>query len=577
MKRSKAAYFISLALAASVTLSVPAETLLDDGEWTNSVGDLEVEADDPGGYVFQEEVSEELVSEDEFPDVFPDDVIADEETADVPLEEDLLILPEETAGEEILAEEELFDESENVIVEEISAEDADAEISEAGAAQHTYTARYKTPQKMSAVYHGNPSDLRQYNCSLCFPRREDIEVYEDGVLITNWTARVNGVNALDQSALSAIPVDYPFSCEIQILDRDTGKYLTSLYWSLTPISSTLFWYFEDDKADHHKGELPYYEYTGKPVCPKVKWSYFGTFRESSPKEWLYDPTHWNLSEAGPVSLLEKNASKFEVSYENNVEPGLAYCIIKGKKGYGYDNCYGKMAFRIVKKAEDTSVNKTEDTSVNKTKNTSVNKTAPVMTAVYNSAKGADIRWKKVNGAAGYVIYRLRSSEGTKKIATINDADILQFYDTSIRDNCYGRVYSYYVKALYKEGGKTVEGPASQRLILQRIAPMKIVSAKNNTSRGIRLEWKCSVKDNKAQGYEIQYAASREDLSGRKGSFRTITVNGRNNLSRTISNLSKGKTYWIRIRCCSIYTNSATGKQTKTWSQYSNTVKVTIQK
>ena len=561
MKRSKAAYFISLALAASVTLSVPAETLLDDGEWTNSVGDLEVEADDPGGYVFQEEVSEELVSEDESHDVFPDDVIADEETADVPLEEDLLILPEETAGEEILAEEELFDESENVIVEEISAEDADAEISEVGAAQHTYTARYKTAQKMSAVYHGNPSDLRQYNCSLCFPRREDIEVYEDGVLITNWTARVNGVNALDQDALKAIPVDYPFSCEIQILDRDTGKYLTSLYWSLTPISSTLFWYFEDDKADHHKGELPYYEYTGKPVCPKVKWSYFGTFRESSPKEWLYDPTHWNLSEAGPVSLLEKNASKFEVSYENNVEPGLAYCIIKGKKGYGYDNCYGKMAFKIVKTSEDTSVKKT----------------APVMTAVFNSAKGADIRWKKVNGAAGYVIYRLRSSEGTKKIATINDANILQFYDTSIRDNCYGRVYSYYVKALYKENGKTVEGPASERLILQRIAPMKIVSAANYTSRGIGLKWNCTVKDNKALGYQIEYAASQEDLTGRKGTYRTITVNGRNNLSRTISSLSKGKTYWIRIRSYSTYTNSATGKQTKTWSQYSNTVKVKVQK
>ena len=61
----------------------------------------------------------------------------------------------------------------------------------------------------------------------------------------------------------------------------------------------------------------------------------------------------------------------------------------------------------------------------------INKTAPVMKAVYNSYKGGDINWKKVDGAVGYTVYRVRSAEGTRKVATINDVNTLQCYDSSI--------------------------------------------------------------------------------------------------------------------------------------------------
>lgn len=200
-----------------------------------------------------------------------------------------------------------------------------------------------------------------------------------------------------------------------------------------------------------------------------------------------------------------------------------------------------------------------------------------ITAVYNSQKGGDIRWKKTEGAVGYAVYRIRSAEGTKKIATISDVNTLQCYDTDIKDNCYGRVYHYYIKALYDYNGKTLEGPASARLALQRLAPMQITSAKNNSSKAVSLTWECKVGSNKANGYEIQYALSSGDLYNRKGSYKTMTVNGRNNFSKTIKNLQKGKTYWIRIRCYVNYTHSRTGSKTKTWSQYSNVVRVKINK
>ena len=205
----------------------------------------------------------------------------------------------------------------------------------------------------------------------------------------------------------------------------------------------------------------------------------------------------------------------------------------------------------------------------------ISKKAPVITAVYNSVRGGDIRWNKVNGAVGYVVYRHRQAEGTKKVATINNVNTVQCYDTSIQYNCFGRVYVYYVKALYKENGKTVEGPASDRLTLQRLAPVQIDSASNYRNNAVGLQYSCVVNENKALGYQIQYATSKSDLFDRTGSFKTITVSGRNSLKQTISNLEKGKTYWFRVRAYVDYTHSVTKVHTRTWSQYCNPVSVTI--
>ena len=200
-------------------------------------------------------------------------------------------------------------------------------------------------------------------------------------------------------------------------------------------------------------------------------------------------------------------------------------------------------------------------------------TKTTITGIYNSVQGADIRWKAVPGASSYEVYRKRGGEGTKKVATINGGNTTQCYDTGIKDNCWGCVYNYYVVpiAVDKTGSK------SDDVVLQRLAPMTITSVKNTASGKIVANWKCSVNANKANGYELQYAESKADLSNRKGTYKAVTINGRNNLSRTITGLKKGKTYYFRIRCYVNYTNSKTGKTTKTWSQYSNVVSVKITK
>ena len=190
---------------------------------------------------------------------------------------------------------------------------------------------------------------------------------------------------------------------------------------------------------------------------------------------------------------------------------------------------------------------------------------------YNSAKGADLRWKKVNGATGYSIYRKRSSEGTQKLITLEGEESLQYLDTSIKDNCWGRVYTYFVCPMYE----TQEGPKSADVTLQRLAPMKLTKYVNTGKGKIDLQWTCSAGSNKAMGYELQYAASKSDLYNQKESFKKVTVNGRNNLKKTITGLIKGKTYYFRIRCYVNYTHSVTGKTTKTWSQYSDVVSAKV--
>ena len=80
-----------------------------------------------------------------------------------------------------------------------------------------------------------------------------------------------------------------------------------------------------------------------------------------------------------------------------------------------------------------------------------------------------------------------------------------------------------------------------------LAPMKINSCKNDKNGAATVKWAVSSGTNKANGYELQYAESKEDLFGQKGTFRKASLNGRNSLSKTVTGLKKGKTYYISIR------------------------------
>ena len=184
-----------------------------------------------------------------------------------------------------------------------------------------------------------------------------------------------------------------------------------------------------------------------------------------------------------------------------------------------------------------------------------------ITGLYNSSFGADIRWKAVDGAEEYVIYRTNGGKTEKIISVSRQAT--RYVDESIRDS-WGKVYVYYVCAK----ARGIETPRQNGQTLQRLAPVYISYLEIDSKNVAHIAWESTIESNKANGYEIQYAESSADLYGRKGTFKKITVNGRNNLSRTIGGLKKGQKYWFRVRAYVNYTHSVTKKVTKTWSQYS---------
>lgn len=199
--------------------------------------------------------------------------------------------------------------------------------------------------------------------------------------------------------------------------------------------------------------------------------------------------------------------------------------------------------------------------------------APVIKAVYNSVNGGDLYWNPVSGATGYIVYRFRAAEGTKKVTETN-ASTTHIYDTAIKNGCWGRVYHYYVVGV-KNG---TQGNWSKPAVLQRVAALSINTLTNSSSRAATAAWDViSGAENKAHGYQIQYAESTTDLFNRSGTFKYKTLSGRNSKSTVITGLTKGKTYYFRVRCYVNYTNSVTGAYTQTWSQYSTVRSLRISK
>ncbi len=197
--------------------------------------------------------------------------------------------------------------------------------------------------------------------------------------------------------------------------------------------------------------------------------------------------------------------------------------------------------------------------------------APTITGYYNSVKGGDLRWTSVPNATGYYIYRNRKADGGNLLcAIVPGGDTTQYIDPDIRTGCWGRVYVYTVVAF----NSNVKSPKSNAVTLQRLAPMAITGCSYPSSGSVTLKWAITTGENKAHGYQIQYARTKEDLYNRTGTFKTNNVTGRKNLSRTIKGLAKG-TWYFRIRCYVDYTHSVTHVTTRTWSQYSEVAAVKI--
>lgn len=163
--------------------------------------------------------------------------------------------------------------------------------------------------------------------------------------------------------------------------------------------------------------------------------------------------------------------------------------------------------------------------------TTVKLTMPGLSGTSNSSAGIVFKWKKAANASGYKIYR-RTGNSSKwvNIATVSGSNTRVYTDGSVKA---GTMYTYTVRA-YKGSALSAYNKNGSRIV-RLTAPVQCKPS-SKASGKLAVRWKKAVG---ASGYQIQYAASRSMRGA-----RTVSTSA---LTRTLSGLKKGSTYYVRIR------------------------------
>lgn len=182
--------------------------------------------------------------------------------------------------------------------------------------------------------------------------------------------------------------------------------------------------------------------------------------------------------------------------------------------------------------------------------TTVKLATPVLSGTSNSSAGIILRWKKVANASGYKIYRKTgNSSKWANIATVTGNGTLVYTDGSVKT---GTTYTYTVRA-YKGSSLSAYNKNGSRIV--RLTAPAQYTPSSRASGKLTVRWK---KVAAASGYQVQYAASRS-MSGAK----TVSTSA---LTRTLSGLKKGGTYYVRIRA---YKKVSGKTYYSTWSSVKN--------
>ena len=182
--------------------------------------------------------------------------------------------------------------------------------------------------------------------------------------------------------------------------------------------------------------------------------------------------------------------------------------------------------------------------------TTVKLTTPVLSGTSNSSAGIVLKWKKVSNASGYKIYR-KTGNSSKwvNIATVTGNNTLVYTDGAVKA---GTTYTYTVRA-YKGSAMSSYDKNGSRIV--RLTAPAQYTPSSKASGKLTVRWKKAAA---ASGYQVQYAASRS-MSGAK----TVSTSA---LTRTLSGLKKGGTYYVRIRT---YKKVSGKTYYSTWSSVKN--------
>ena len=177
---------------------------------------------------------------------------------------------------------------------------------------------------------------------------------------------------------------------------------------------------------------------------------------------------------------------------------------------------------------------------------------PKLVAIYNSAHGADIRFKEVKGATSYNIHRKYNGKWSLvTTVALDDLDYenncLKYIDKSIRDK-YGEGYIYSVSA---NKGKTTSSYNKVGLALYRLKQPTITTLNVLSKTSVRISWKLE----NAQSYELQYSTNNGKT------WTKLPQTSKDYI--IVRDLIPNQRYYFRLRTAK--TNKDRGT---TWSAYS---------
>ena len=213
---------------------------------------------------------------------------------------------------------------------------------------------------------------------------------------------------------------------------------------------------------------------------------------------------------------------------------------------------------IARAIGSTTITVTTISGVSRSVNISVMPVAPSNLKV--SAKtttSAELSWNSVMNATGYNVYRSTSKNGTYK--KIGSSTTNSYTDKGLTK---GKTYYYKVASYVNSNGKQILSSYSAVKSFSASAPAPATISAAKTKAGVaKITW---GKSTGASGYEVFMAKSSS------GSYSKIaTISKASTLSYTKTGLTKGKTYFFKVRS---YT-TVNGK--KIYSDYTKVVKVKV--
>ena len=234
---------------------------------------------------------------------------------------------------------------------------------------------------------------------------------------------------------------------------------------------------------------------------------------------------------------DANGSKVQLSWTGGVTGAEGYVIYRRTEGGSYaeigrtsGNTYSDTISAGIKYYYAVAVysgSRTED----KCPEVGVMYLAePAVTGASNITSGVQVKWSKVTGATGYIVYHKGAGKGWARIADIKDGSTVNYTDTTAES---GTTYTYTVRAYNKDTMSDWNSTKS----LMRISDTTLTGASNITS-GVQVKWSQVTG---ATGYIIYRKGAG------KGWGRIADIKSGSTVSYTDTTAASGTTYTYTVR------------------------------